>query len=482
MLLPGVYRTGGMHWFGNLRIRHKVTVLIGLNSTIALLLATIAAFGYELARFRSGIFTDLEGQAKILSAATASGLASGDRRAVNEVLLELRSQPEILFAVLYTLDGRAFAEYLRADADPGQVPSKPPQLGHHFEGNRLFLASLLSYHRQKVGELAVCADSRDVRLRLAAGGSILAVVMLASTLAALLLAKRLQRLLADPVLELSDLAQTVTAQKDYSLRANKHNEDEIGRLADHFNAMLAQIQKRDQALLASEQQFRQMALARRALEGQVLEISEREQARIGRDLHDGLCQLLVSIGFNASLLKKDLQTRRQPEATRAERVEQRVAEATRMARHLAHGLDPLSAQSNDLPTALEELARSTTQDFGISCAAQCAEGLPAPAPGCAAHLYRIVHEAVHNAVKHGHPSRITISLTEAGDRVLLTITDDGIGLSSPPPAQRGLGLQIMKYRAGVVGGTFEINRADGGGTIVRCSIPNPTAQPERQSI
>jgi signal transduction histidine kinase len=428
-----------MHWFGNLPIRHKVTVLIALTSTLTLLLAAAAA-------------------------------AAGDGGAAAGVLLNLRSQPEIVFATLFGLDGRVVAQYLRSDMAPEEAPTSAPAPGHRFEGSRLVLARPVSYHQEEVGRLVLCADTRELRLRFEGGVSLLAVVLLASMLVAVFLAARLQRLLADPILELSNLAQQVATQQNYALRGRKRHEDEIGRLTDHFNAMLAQIQARDAALLRSGQRFRQMALARRRLEGQVVEVSEREQARFGRDLHDGLCQLLVSIGFNASLLKQDLQARRQPEGARAERVEQRLAEAARLARHLSHGLCPLETARKDLPTALRELARATAQDFGVACAAECVSDLAAP-EATAAQLYRIVHEAVHNAVKHAHARCINITLAAAPERFHLTVADDGVGFPDSLPAQAGLGLQIMRYRAGAVGGTFEVRRGEGGGTVVCCSVP-----------
>ena len=214
---------------------------------------------------------------------------------------------------------------------------------------------------------------------------------------------------------------------------------------------------------------------RKLLEKQVLEISDREQGRIGQDLHDGLCQLLVSIGFKANLLKQDLAARALPEADNADRFARKLADATVMARHLARGLHPVKLPTEGLEAALQILAADTSQDFGVACTAECADSVMVKDADVATHLYRIAQEAVHNAVKHGRGTRITIRLTADVNRGCITITDDGGGIPEPPKPGTGMGLAIMQYRAGMIGGTLDVRRAEAGGTIVTCSFHLGTA-------
>jgi PAS domain S-box-containing protein len=216
---------------------------------------------------------------------------------------------------------------------------------------------------------------------------------------------------------------------------------------------------------------------RKNMERQVLEISDREQGRIGRDLHDGLCQLLVSIGFNANALKQDLEHQSRPEAAATERIGRKITDAIKMARHLAHGLSPMNLQSGNLAVALDQLARNTTEDYGVVCAAECSGPEPETDSTFATHAYRIAQEAVHNAVKHARASRILIRLATEPGLTTLTVTDDGIGIPADAQNNQGMGLEIIKYRAGMLSGMMEIKPLNGAGsearrgTILTCTFP-----------
>lgn len=214
---------------------------------------------------------------------------------------------------------------------------------------------------------------------------------------------------------------------------------------------------------------------RRQLEKQVLEVSDREQARLGRELHDSLCQLLVSIGFNANALKKDLETASASEAACAERICHKLGAAIKMARDVSHGLCLASSVGDNLGAALAQLAQNTTVDFGILCQAECTAGDRLADPDVAAQVYRIAQEAVHNAVKHAKPSRILIRLSPENGQAILSVADDGCGFVRPVgPGRSGLGLEIMKHRASVICGSLEVasGQQNGSrGTIVTCRFP-----------
>jgi signal transduction histidine kinase len=203
----------------------------------------------------------------------------------------------------------------------------------------------------------------------------------------------------------------------------------------------------------------------------VLEISEQERGRIGRDLHDGVCQLLVNLSYDLHHLRQNLEARHLPESAQAERLELRLRETMRQARHVAHDLCPVVLPATELAAALSALALATTEDFGIHCTAECEPTAPLVDDDTATQLYRIAQEAVHNAVKHAAPRRIAIRLATTADGVRLEVSNDGRDFPRPATAGTGLGLQIMAYRAGLLGGHFELRRLPGGGTIAACNIP-----------
>ena len=213
------------------------------------------------------------------------------------------------------------------------------------------------------------------------------------------------------------------------------------------------------------------------LEAEVLNVAEREQSRFGHDLHDGLGQHLTGIEFMSQVLSQRLAARGRPEeAADLDQITGLIREAIGQTRDLARGLSPVVLQSKGLAVALQDLAASATKHLRLEC--QCR--LPAESPGAvedpelAIHLYRIAQEAVANAAKHGKASQVTLSLGNIEGRVELTVEDNGIGL--PPDftgGSGGMGLRVMQYRAGLIGGTLHIGTREGGGVAITCAIEPP---------
>jgi len=209
---------------------------------------------------------------------------------------------------------------------------------------------------------------------------------------------------------------------------------------------------------------------RERLEGEILAISEREQQRLGRDLHDSLCQHLTGTAMAGQVLEEKLAAKSLPEAADAEKVVLLVEEGITLARNMARGLSPVQLDAEGLPSVLEELAANTREKCGIDCRFYCAGGGAIADPMAAIHLYRIAQEAVTNAVRHGRASRIAISFSSTDHGPVLTIKDDGSGLPDALPAgNKGMGLHIMSHRAAMIGASFDAHRAPGGGTLVTCS-------------
>ena len=210
------------------------------------------------------------------------------------------------------------------------------------------------------------------------------------------------------------------------------------------------------------------------LERQLLEIADREQARIGQDIHDGLCQRLVSLAFDANSLKRELSRKRRPEAPIARRLAELADEAITESRQLARGLFPVRLESEGLPPALEELAKATRERFHIRCHFRTHGAVKVPNSIIATHLYRIAQEAVANAVKHGKAQEVSIDLIAEEHQLTLEIRDNGNGLA--PKASRGkggMGLHIMDYRARTIGGSLRVANGPRGGTHVFCCVPSP---------
>jgi PAS domain S-box-containing protein len=208
---------------------------------------------------------------------------------------------------------------------------------------------------------------------------------------------------------------------------------------------------------------------RKQLEQEVLDISGREQRRIGHDLHDDLCQRLGGLQLLSGVLEKELAAAASPQAPQAGRIQELVHEALERARLLARGLSPVAVEEGGLASALQELADNAAQLFGLRCEFQ-GEPVGLADAGAATHLYRIAQEAINNAVKHGRARRVVIGLTDAGDCFELKVVDDGRGFARTTAALAGMGLRIMKYRAAMLGATLEVQSAPGQGTTVTCAF------------
>jgi signal transduction histidine kinase len=212
---------------------------------------------------------------------------------------------------------------------------------------------------------------------------------------------------------------------------------------------------------------------RRRLEKELLETTEREQRRIGQDLHDNLCQHLTGTALAGQLLSQRLAEKSVLEAQAANHLVELIEEAIDLTRTLARSLHPIEMQSEGILEGLRELAANTTERFKIFCQLECRPRimlLPFDA-GVNIHFYRIAQEAISNAVKHGEAKHIVIRLEAKNGETTLTVTDDGTGLPQNQRNKKGMGLHIMAYRASMIGASFKIERLPGRGTRVTCTLP-----------
>lgn len=206
------------------------------------------------------------------------------------------------------------------------------------------------------------------------------------------------------------------------------------------------------------------------LEREIINISEREQQRIGRDLHDDLGQYLVAIGFAADSLKNDLEKESLRGAGAVGQIADQIHKAVVRARNLARGLSPVDQVEGGLEMALERLAMSSSRLSGIPCSYICDGNIVSRNDSRDMHLYRIAQEALNNAMKHSHSKVIVIALEACNGSISLRVSDDGDGLNTSRSLNKGMGLNIMRYRARMIGGVLEVHANSPNGTVVSCTI------------
>jgi len=233
----------------------------------------------------------------------------------------------------------------------------------------------------------------------------------------------------------------------------------------------ARVQQRTADLKTANARLHAAIAERRRLEYELLEITERERRRIGLDLHDDLGQQLSGLALMTKGLELKLAKRRVPEAADASRIHNLVQQAMNHARDLAHDLATLDLKGDDLPVALEGLARHASELFGISCRFEAGGVIPPLEANIASQLYKITQEAVTNAIKHAKARRVGISLANGSEAVILTVHNDGLPFPNLQGPSTGMGLRIMNYRANLIGASLEIKGAGPRGTRVVCTVP-----------
>src|SRR5580693_5344369 len=210
---------------------------------------------------------------------------------------------------------------------------------------------------------------------------------------------------------------------------------------------------------------------RKRLEKAILEISAEEQRRIGQDLHDGLGQHLTGIAFMSKVQEQKLAEKGLAEAAEAARIVGLVNDAINKTRELAHGLLPVISDAHGLMSALKRWAVEVEDLFNISCSLRIEEPVLIHDANMSTHLYRIAQEAVNNAIKHGQAKNIMISLFARNEYGTLKIENDGLGMREPSTNDSGMGMQIMNYRARMIGGSLKVESGGTRGITITCLFP-----------
>jgi PAS domain S-box-containing protein len=208
---------------------------------------------------------------------------------------------------------------------------------------------------------------------------------------------------------------------------------------------------------------------RNRLQKEILKISEQEQARIGHNLHDGVGQTMTGVASLVEALESEL-----PEDKRqsAARIHQLILEAIQEVRSMSHSLSPASVKNRGLGGALHLLAETIRTNHRTACTCTVNSDIKIEDSEKETHIYRIAQEAANNALRHGHPSSIKLSLQRHGENeAVLKIEDNGSGMAKHKPAHEGIGMRVMDYRANLIDGSLTIQSRARGGVSVICRFP-----------
>jgi signal transduction histidine kinase len=259
-------------------LRNRLLGIMLLTTLVALVVALTAIIGYDLRAYHQGWINDLITQAELLGGTTAPALTFDDPRVATENLALLRARPKIRAAAIYNARGTLFATYVAPDGQK-QFPELPEADGVRVEGERVIVFKRIVSNGEILGTVYLRADY-ELADRIRGYLGIAAFVLIMAMLIALLMSTWVQRIVTRPILAIGQIAREVVEQRDYSRRADKLSEDEVGALVESFNGMLAEIERRTQALEVSNRELAQQVQERSRAENEVLRLNTELEDRV----------------------------------------------------------------------------------------------------------------------------------------------------------------------------------------------------------
>jgi signal transduction histidine kinase/ActR/RegA family two-component response regulator len=420
---------------GGTSLRRKVMALVLAATCMALLLSAAALLVYELRSYQNSWIDDLNTQARIVAHASGPAIVFDDHQAVDESLALLQLRPQITAAAVYRTDGKLFASYLRRGEAQAPPPASAGRTGVAIDNDRIDLFQPINENGQVVG--SVYLRSRyDVLGRLLDYVLILAAVMATSLLIAALATRRLQRSVTEPVLHVAAVARDVLTRRDFSLRAPKTSDDEVGTLVDAFNNMLEEVGKRTEAMEQSNNHLSVEMAERRKAEGALRAAAQTKDeflATLAHELRNPLAPITnaVEILRRAGLENPIHQRALQIMSRQVHQMVRLIDDLLDVSR-ITTGKVLLDMGRVDIVSVLHsavEISSPGIEARGHELLLELPAG-PVFVEGDATRLAQVFANLLNNASKYtdegGH---IAVRLEDRPDELVVHVSDSGVGIA-----------------------------------------------------
>jgi signal transduction histidine kinase/ActR/RegA family two-component response regulator len=500
-------------WFSRLQIRGKLIVLMLATSAVVLALASAGTLYFQSEGVREDAENDLLVQAQLIIDSADAPLTFDDQPGLEKALEALRTNTNIRTACLYGQSDGPPATYRQPGALP--CPEERPPDGVYYETNRIVVTKSDYEGTKRVATMHIRSDLGALERRVRTQVFVILGVMLIALAVAVVMSARLQRIVADPIVDLSRTASAIASGGDYSVRATRRTQDEIGMLVDAFNGMLQTIQSRDADLSRANEDLRREVIERRRAEQERAEllVREREANRLKDEFlatlsHELRTPLNAILGWTKLLrggaLPADALDRALEKVERNAQVQTRLVEDLLEVSRITTGKLRLESKEYDLAAAAVRAAdsiRPAAEARGIQLTYELAQPT-LPTTGDPDRIQQVIWNLLSNAVKFT-PAGGTVRLTlrRAGDRDEIVIADTGSGIEpeflphvfdtfrqADASATRahgglGLGLAIVRNLVELHGGTVgaESPGRDRGATFtVRLPVRLPVERTEER--